>query len=418
MRLVATNRLTPDMVLARDVVTGVHGRIPLLRAGAKLRDEYRAALLGAGIHGVYVEDELGAGIQVSPALTDETREKATKALVRSFADVPTLAARGDTLSEKAVDELASVAELICRDLANADDAVLALSDLAAADQYTLQHSIDVTALGILIARTHFQRHGHPAPLGKRRRDQMDRQLTKLGVGLLLHDIGKLAIPLGILNKPGKLTPEEWEIMKTHPRAGVDILDGSRWSPLVKAVVLRHHERWNGSGYPDGKAGNEIHQMARIAAVADVYDAITSERLYAPARPAHVGVRAIIEGKGSLFEPEVVDAFCRVVAPFPAGTEVELVDGRAGIVASVPDEALDRPVVRLLGPDGIPQDEVSLLHDQSLAIKDWEHQPNTGPASSGAYIAPGTPPVSVNGTSVNGTPVGGAAVNGTAATTRV
>ena len=105
-------------------------------------------------------------------------------------------------------------------------------------------------------------------------------------------------------------------MKSHPRAGVDMLDGSQWSPLVKAVVLRHHERWNGTGYPDGKAGDEIHQMARIAAVADVYDAITSERLYAPARPASDGVRAIIEGSGTLFDPEVVDAFCKVVAPFP------------------------------------------------------------------------------------------------------
>ena len=168
---------------------------------------------------------------------------------------------------------------------------------------------------------------------------MEERLSTLGLGLLLHDIGKLAIPLGILNKPGKLTPEEWGIMKSHPRAGVDMLDGSHWSPLIKSVVLRHHERWNGSGYPDGKAGGEIHQMARIAAVADVYDAITSERLYAPARPAADGVRAIIDGMGTLFDPEVVDAFCKVVAPFPAGTSVEFTDGRKGIVVSVPDEAL-------------------------------------------------------------------------------
>jgi HD-GYP domain-containing protein (c-di-GMP phosphodiesterase class II) len=200
---------------------------------------------------------------------------------------------------------------------------------------------------------------------------MEERLSILGLGLLLHDIGKLAIPLGILNKPGKLTAEEWDIMKTHPRAGVDILDGSRWSPLVKAIVLRHHERWNGSGYPDGKAGNEIHQMARIAAVADVYDAITSERLYAPARSADVGLRAIIEGSGTLFDPGVVDAFCRVVAPFPAGTEVELTDGRKGIVASVPDEALDRPVVRIIGPGGV-EEEVALLSDPSLGIEGWTH----------------------------------------------
>src|SRR4051812_435554 len=116
MRLVATNRLTPEMMLGRDVVTGVHGRIPLLRAGVRLRDEYRHALIDAGIHAVYVEDELGEGIRVSQALSEETRERATKALVRSFGDVPSLVARGEPLAERTVDELASVAELICHDL--------------------------------------------------------------------------------------------------------------------------------------------------------------------------------------------------------------------------------------------------------------------------------------------------------------
>jgi HD-GYP domain-containing protein (c-di-GMP phosphodiesterase class II) len=151
-----------------------------------------------------------------------------------------------------------------------------------------------------------------------------------------------------------------------------MLDGSRWSPLVKAVVLRHHERWNGSGYPDGRAGEDIHQMARTAAVADVYDAITSERLYAPARPAHEGVKTVVDGSGTLFDPTVVDAFCQVVAPFPAGTEVELCDGRRGLVARVHEEALDRPEVRLIDTRG-DGEEVSLLEDPALAIRGWAHR---------------------------------------------
>jgi HD-GYP domain-containing protein (c-di-GMP phosphodiesterase class II) len=347
MRLVATHRLKPDMILGRDVVTGVHGRIPLLRAGARLRDEYRDSLLAAGIHAVYVEDELGSGIRVSPALSEETREKATKALVRSFADVPALAAQGKTISEDTVDELASVAELIARDLADADDAVLALSDLAAADQYTLQHSIDVTALGILIARNHFQRHGHPAPLGKRRYDQIDRQLTKLGVGLLLHDVGKLSIPAAILNKPGPLDPNEQALMRTHPQVGIDLLPGDVIGPLAKSVVRSHHERWDGSGYPQGLAGSGIPEFARIAAVADVFDAITSQRVYASARPASVGVRTILESAGTLFDPTIVETFRKVVAPYPPGTEMELADGRRAVVVSVPSDAVELPLVRVL-----------------------------------------------------------------------
>jgi HD-GYP domain-containing protein (c-di-GMP phosphodiesterase class II) len=372
MRLVATNRLHPDMVLARDVVTGVHGRIPLLRTGVRLRDEYRRALLEAGIHGVYVEDELGAGIRVSPALTAETREKATKALVRSFADVPALAASGHTISEATVDELASVAELICSDLANADDAVLALSDLAAADQYTLQHSIDVTALGILIARNHFRRHGHPAPLGKRRRDQMDRQLTKLGVGLLLHDIGKLSIPAAILNKPGQLDAEERALMRTHPLVGIELLPGDMVGPLAKSVVRSHHERWDGSGYPQQLSGLGIPEFARIAAVADVFDAITSQRLYAAAQPASVGVRTILENAGTQFDPSIVETFRKVVAPYPAGTEIVLADGRRAVVASVPEDCVELPVVRVYASasgEPVQPEELDLARYPELAPPD-------------------------------------------------
>jgi HD-GYP domain-containing protein (c-di-GMP phosphodiesterase class II) len=380
MRLISLARADDGAELGRDVLIGRPDGVPLLRAGVTLTPRYRELLLRAGISAIYVEDEVSDGIAVDPIIDDQTRAVATRAVSGAFTTARDALSRGRRLAPEAVQELQDVVQRILEQIESSGGAALALADLSSADGYTFQHSIDVTALGLLIGFRYFSDYGWTDFRGECRFDELEDRLSILGLGLLLHDIGKLAIPLGILNKPGKLTPEEWEIMKTHPRAGVDILDGSRWSPLVKA------------GYPDGKAGNEIHQMARIAAVADVYDAITSERLYAPARPAHVGVRAIIEGRGSLFEPEVVDAFCRVVAPFPAGTEVELVDGRTGIVASVPDEALDRPVVRLLGPDGAAQEEVSLLHDQSLGIKDWEHQPNPV-VPSPDEPSPGVPPPS-------------------------
>jgi HD-GYP domain-containing protein (c-di-GMP phosphodiesterase class II) len=372
MRLVATNRLKPKMVLGRDVVTGVHGRIPLLRAGVKLREVYRRALLDAGIHAVYVNDELGAGIRVSPALSEETREKATKALVRSFAEVPALAAEGRTISEATVDELTTVAELICHELASADDAVLALSDLAAADQYTLQHSIDVTALGILVGRHHFSRNGHPAPLGKRRYDQIDRQLTKLGVGLLLHDIGKLSIPTAILNKPGPLDPDEEALMRTHPMVGIDLLPGEMVGPLAKSVVRSHHERWDGSGYPEQLGGIGIPEFARIAAVADVFDAITSQRPYAAAQPPHVGVRTIVEGAGRLFDRAIVETFRKVVAPYPAGSEIVLADGRHAVVASVLEDRLELPIVRVhadAAGEPLEPEELDLAQHPELAPPD-------------------------------------------------
>jgi HD-GYP domain-containing protein (c-di-GMP phosphodiesterase class II) len=347
--------------------------VPLLRAGVRLTPRYRELLDRSGISAVYVEDEASEGIVVEPAIDDHTRAVATRAVAGAYGSVRDSLSHGRRLTPEAVQGLEDVVARILDQITCSGGAALALADLSSADGYTFQHSIDVTAVGLLLGMRYYARHGWTDFRGERRFDRLEERMSILGLGLLLHDIGKLAVPLGILNKPGRLTPEEWAIMRTHPRAGVDMLDGSRWSPLVKAVVLRHHERWNGSGYPDGRAGDDIHQMARIAAVADVYDAITSDRLYAPARPAHSGVTAIVEGSGTLFDPDVVDVFRQVVAPFPAGTEVELCDGRRALVVSVNEEALDRPRVRILGRPG-EAEEVSLLDDPTLAIRGWTHQP--------------------------------------------
>ena len=231
------------------------------------------------------------------------------------------------------------------------DAALALVDLAGADQYTHQHSIDVTALGLLLARGMFQRDGWIDFRGNRRFDGIDAQLTTLGMGLLLHDIGKMAIPAEILLKPGPLTPEEWEIMRTHPAAGVELLRSTAVGPLVKSVVRDHHERWDGSGYARGISQERISQHARIAAVADVYDAMTSERPYKRAAPADKAVKVIVGGAGKDFDPEVVETFRRTVLPHQVGCEIELPDGRVGIVASVDPNRPYVPLVRVATTDG-------------------------------------------------------------------
>src|SRR4051794_19950872 len=346
MRLIATRRLEPGAVLGRDVFDGRSSAIPLLRKGVKMTERHRDALLGVGVHAVYIQDEIGEGIQVTQAVDPDTRRRATVAVSRAFDTCKESLSKGTGVPEAVIGDLAKVAEMIARDIEETADMAVALDDLAAADGYTLQHSIDVAAVGMLIGHKLFRERGWVDHLGRRTYERRDRRLARLGLGLLLHDIGKLIIPIDILNKPGKLDEGEWELMRAHPRAGVEMLRSDLISPLVKVVVRSHHERWDGGGYPDGLSGEGIHQLARIAAAADVFDAVTSERVYASARPPDIGVQIVLDGSGRAFDPDVVDVFRRVVAPYPPGVEVSLSDGRRGVVVSAPPENIARPLVRV------------------------------------------------------------------------
>ncbi len=370
MRLVATHRAADGSELGRDVLTGRADGAPLLRSGVRITERYRSLLMNAGVAAIYVEDAESEGIIVEPIVDDATREVATKAVASVYRSAKDAFATGKPLAPEAIAALEDIVTRILSQIDTAAGVALALADLATADAYTFQHSIDVTGTGLAIGQRYFRKYGWVDYTGTRHFSQIDERLTSLGLGLLLHDIGKLVVPISILNKPGKLTPKEWELMKTHPRAGVDLLAGGNWNPLVKAVVLRHHERWDGSGYPDGKSGEEIHQMARVAAVADVFDAVTGDRVYARARPTHEGVRVITEGSDTLFDPEVVDTFSMIVAPYPPGSPIELTDGRSGVVVSCPEGMLDRPVVRILCEGSDPY-EISLAEDPSVQIVGWE-----------------------------------------------
>ena len=353
MRLVGVGRVEPGSLLARDVHTGRHGRAPLLTRGVVLDEKRLHALERAGIYAVYIDDTLGTGIDVPQALSEELRDEATTRLGSAFDRVMKAHVGGrdgsdsaPAVSAETANELSEIARMIATELASCGDAVFALQDLSIADSYTLQHSIDVTAVGLLLGRRLLRERGWVNYRGERRYDRLDRRLVQLGLGLMLHDIGKLIVPSEVLNKPASLDASEWELMQRHPLAGLDLLSSAAISPLARVVVRSHHERWDGSGYPDGKAGDAIHQFARIAAVADVYDAVTSERPHRRARQPHEGWQIIVDGAGSDFDPEVVAVFKRVVAPYPPGNEIVLDDGSRGVVISVPEDRLDRPRVRI------------------------------------------------------------------------
>jgi ribonuclease P protein subunit RPR2 len=172
--------------------------------------------------------------------------------------------------------------------------VRALSNaVEARDAYTGKHAERVAAYGIEIARA----VGLPHP-----------EAPEMEFGFLLHDIGKVAVPDSILYKPGALTSEERALMSRHPAVGAEIISGIEFLSEAAEVVRFHHERWDGMGYPDGLAGEQIPVTARVFAVADVLDALTTDRPYRPAFPLRQARAMIVQESGSHFDPAVVLAF--------------------------------------------------------------------------------------------------------------
>jgi HD-GYP domain-containing protein (c-di-GMP phosphodiesterase class II) len=210
-------------------------------------------------------------------------------------------------------------------------ALISLLRLKSQDEYTYLHSVSVCTLMVALGRT----------LGL-----SGVELHEVGLAGMLHDIGKVKISLLVLNKPDKLTESEFALMKKHPTWGHEILLYNRTaSPIAIDVCLRHHEKVDGTGYPGGLKGDAISLYAKMGAVCDVYDAVTSVRSYKSAwRPADA-VRQMAQWKGH-FDPAVFQAFIKTVGIHPIGSLVRLKSGRLGVVCDQSGESLLRPKVKV------------------------------------------------------------------------
>jgi hypothetical protein len=343
-------RLTPvsraaGLRLARDLPT-MAGGLPLLARGATVSERYVRALSEHGIRSVWVEDELSAGIAPVELLPEPERADAEARIRRVYERARGAYAMGRPLPSEALKDIAGVAGELAALVAKAAGAAVVLHDVAPADRWAHRHPVNRTAVGLLVAAELFRHHGWIDSTGARQFERTGERLALLGVGLLLADVGNVAVPAEVLNRAGAPSDSEWAQIRRHPEVGAALLPPRSTSPRVASVVLDHHERHDGGGYPRSVHADEIHQFAAIAAVADVFAAATAERPYRPARPAAEGVAIVLDGAGRAFDREVVESFRRVVLPHPPGTEVRLADGRAGVVAAVEPGAPSTPLVRL------------------------------------------------------------------------
>jgi response regulator RpfG family c-di-GMP phosphodiesterase len=234
VRRVLVEQLKPGDRIGRDVYADPGG-LPLLKAGIRVSDSYRESLKRAGIPAVRVDDRLSQGIEPLEVLSDQTKRLATAAIRDAFRDAPASLATGKGLPDQTVREMIDIVDLIIEEVADNVHAALALNDLANADGYTLKHSLAVTTLGLALGVRVMQKYGWRDAQDKLRRDDVVGRLPPLGVGLLVHDIGQLAVPPEILQKPGPLTEDERLAMKQH-RSKASASCSTRRS-------IRCHARW-------------------------------------------------------------------------------------------------------------------------------------------------------------------------------
>lgn len=229
------------------------------------------------------------------------------------------------------DAAAPLVEEISNSMLRNPGALISIARLKTADDYTYLHSVAVCALMISLARQ----------LG------LDEQQTRsAGFAGLLHDLGKATIPAAVLNKPGKLSEAEFALIKTHPKAGLELLVGGAGNDgIIRDVCLHHHEKFDGSGYPDGLSGETISLHARMGAVCDVYDAISSNRPYKAGWDPAESIRRMAEWKGH-FDPVIFQAFVKSLGIYPVGSLIRLESGKLAVVLEQNARSLLKPKIRV------------------------------------------------------------------------
>lgn len=354
MRLVETATVKAGSVLAKSIFND-KGQT-LLSEGIALNERTIQRLCDKGIHYIYIKDPNTEDIVFEEPISRKLKSEAITIIEKTFEQIqdnPTQMC--STIIEKNSKTFMDIVRNILSEIESNEDLLTVLLDAFVYDDYIFTHSFNVTMYSLAI--------GLQLKLSP-------KELETLGVGAILHDVGKIKIPEEILFKPGKLTCEEFEIVKRHPKDGFDMLRGvHNLSLMVAHCAYQHHERLDGSGYPRGLKGKDIHLFGKIIAVADVFDAVTSNRVYRKALLPSTGMEILYGGAGTIFETEIVNAFRKSVAIYPVGMSVELNDGRKGIVSRQNKGIGDRPIIRIFEEKGrkVKPYEVNLLHELSVII---------------------------------------------------
>jgi len=332
MRKVQIEKVMPGDKLAKPIFQE-NGNV-LLGAGVELNDRFIQRLINLGIDFLFIEDAMTEDLEPEDTIRDATRKQAVDAIynnINQLKDPGVLKNR--TIAPDVGRTFRHVFGEIMQDLYSRQNILVNLTSIHSLDAYLYQHSFNVAVLaGIMGIAKGFNRI----------------QLEELGVGALMFDIGMTKVPKEIITKAGPLTESEKNIVEGHSKDGFDILRKHHDISIVSAhCALQHHERFNGSGYPRGLKGDEIHMYAQIVGLADTFDALTSPRPHRKRYTASEAVEYLFAAGGTYFDFELIKLFCKHICIYPVSTTLRLSTGQVGVVAENNDLALHRPRVRII-----------------------------------------------------------------------
>ena len=293
MRYLPTSKLTPGMALGQDIYDGA-GRL-LLAKHLLLSEEYISNLEFLGFPGIYIDDEFTQGIEIQQVLNPQVRSQALKVVHDMFAfDVDSDAEEDMPVSEIKIQK---TIERIVENILSNGDIMCNVLDIKNYDDYIYYHSINVAMMSVLLGANY---------------GMNEESLYQLTTAAILHDIGKIAVPDAVLNKPSRLTDGEYELMKKHTIWGKEILAGLGFLPQADMGAAYHHERFDGKGYPYGIKGDKIPDIVRIISAADSLDAMSSNRCYRRHCDKDYIISEFEKGAGTQFDADVAQVVVELI----------------------------------------------------------------------------------------------------------
>ncbi|TDG00651.1 HD-GYP domain-containing protein [Paenibacillus piri] len=349
MRLLPLNMVRPGMKLGKRIYNE-EGTV-LLGEQVELTQMLINRLGKHGIDFIYIADPRTDDIEIPDMLSDGTRLRAISEVRTAFRKLMDDSAKRKSVGFVQLGRVfRDVMSLIIDDLSGHGDAMIMLTNISVMDDYLYQHSLNVCMYTTMLGMAY----------GYNR-----EELMTIGLGALLHDIGKTQIPIELLRKNAKLTEDEFACIKKHAEYGYLLLKDEPNIPLLAAhCAFQHHERLNGSGYPRGLKGSEIHDYARWIGLVDSYDAMTTHRVYRKAMLPHQAMEVIFTGTESLYDISKIELFRDKIAIYPIGLTVTLNTGESGTVVGLNNIVPQRPIVRLLTNEA--GEEISSPQDVDLS----------------------------------------------------